>query len=64
MTTVPLPAATLEDFYAAVAEAIDVAGPTREALMLSKLALLLAHELQDPARATALVAEALHDLQD
>lgn len=53
----------LEDFYAAVAEAIDAAGPQREALLLSKLSLLLGHALGDPGKAIALVGEAAHDLQ-
>jgi hypothetical protein len=55
------PEATLEDFYANLAEAIDTAGPHREALLLSRLALLLAHALDDPARAVALVSEAARD---
>jgi hypothetical protein len=49
---------TLEDFYSALAVAIDDAGPDQEALMLSKLALLLAHELNQPQRAIALIEEA------
>lgn len=53
---------TIEDFYAALAEAIDAAGPTREALFLSKLGLLLAHALGDPGKAVALVSEAALDL--
>lgn len=53
----------LEDFYAAVADAVDAAGPEREALLLSKLSLLLAHALDDPGRALALVKEASFDLQ-
>lgn len=53
---------TIEDFYAAVADAIDAAGPQREALLLSKLSLLLAHALGDPTRAVDLVREAALDL--
>lgn len=53
---------SLEDFYGAVAQAIDAAGPKREALMLSKLTLLLAHELGDAARAVELVEQARQDL--
>lgn len=60
--TAPAPIANIEDFYAALAQAIDAAGPAHESLLLSKLALLLAHALNDPDRATALVAEAGLDL--
>lgn len=50
--------ADLEGFYSALSDAIDAVGPQREALMLAKLALLLAHELGDAERAQALIAEA------
>lgn len=53
---------TLEDVYAAVADGIDEAGPQREALYLSKVVLLLAHALDDPASALALVREGLDGL--
>lgn len=59
----PSTSMNLEDFYAAVADAVDAAGPEREALLLSKLNLLLAHALGDPSRALALVKEASVDLQ-
>ncbi len=49
---------TLEDFYTALALAIDDVGSDKETLMLSKLALLLAHELNQPQRAIALIEEA------
>ncbi len=49
---------TLEDFYTALALAIDDVGSGKETLMLSKLALLLAHELNQPQRAIALIEEA------
>lgn len=49
---------TLDDFYTALALAIDEVGPDKEALLLSKLALLLAHELNQPERAIALIEEA------
>lgn len=54
-------AADLEDFYSALSDAIDTVGLQREALMLAKLALLLAHELGDGARAKALITEACRD---
>lgn len=53
---------TLETVYDALALAIDRLGPEREALFLSKLALLMAHQLQDPDQALALIAEAEKDL--
>ena len=52
----------LEDVYAALAAAIDEAGPRYEGLLLSKLALLLAHELNDPGRVLDLMEQALDDL--
>lgn len=56
------PTASLEDVYAALAQAIDVVGPQQEGLLLSKLALLLARELPDPARALVLIEQARTDL--
>lgn len=61
MINAPLPA-TLEDFYGAVADAVDAVGPQQEGLLLCKLALLLAHALDNPERAIALVKEAALDL--
>ena len=52
----------LEQVYAALAAAIDRAGPENEALFLAKLALALAHRLGDRAAAKAAIAEALLDL--
>ena len=49
---------TLEDFYTALALAIDDVGSDKETLLLSKLALLLAHELNQPQRAIDLIEEA------
>ncbi len=49
---------TLEDFYTALALAIDDVGSDKETLLLSKLALLLAHELNQPQRAIYLIEEA------
>ncbi len=52
----------LESYWASLATAVDAAGPDREKLFLAKLALLLGHEIGDPARLAALVAAALADL--
>jgi hypothetical protein len=53
----------LESTYDLLAEAIDNAPAGTSELMLTKLALLLANELGDPARVRALVQSALADLQ-
>ena len=53
----------LESTYDLLAEAIDNAPAGTSELMLTKLALLLANELGDPARIEALVQSALADLQ-
>lgn len=45
----PLSVEENERFYDALAQAIDAAGPAREALLLTKLALLLANEIGDEA---------------
>jgi len=52
----------LEEFYGRLAQAIDSVGPEHEALLLCKLVLLLAHEVEDPVRATAQIDQALRDL--
>jgi hypothetical protein len=54
----------LESAYDVLAEAIDNAPAGSSELMLTKLALLLANELADPARFQALVQSALADLQN
>lgn len=51
----------LDALWARLAEATAQAGPQRE-LFLAKLALLLARELDDPARVEAAIAVALQDL--
>jgi len=43
----PMPPADFETAYETLAIAIDSAGPQREALFLTRLALLLGHELGD-----------------
>jgi hypothetical protein len=53
----------LESTYDLLADAIDNAPAGTSELMLTKLALLLANELGDPARVRALVQSALADLQ-
>jgi len=57
----PLPLPDLEAVYDDLAEAVDRAGDRRE-LFLAKLALLLAHELGDRGRISALIATAEADL--
>lgn len=58
----PLAVEDLEAVWERLAEAIDRAGPEREALFLSKLAVLLADALGDRARVERLVDAALEDL--
>lgn len=53
----------LEALWERLAEAVTAAGKERERLFLAKLALLLARELDDPARVEALIATALADLE-
>ena len=53
----------LESTYDLLAEAIDNVPAGTIELMLTKLALLLANELGDPARIQTLVQSALADLQ-
>lgn len=52
----------LEAVWERLAEAIDRAGPEREALFLSKLAVLFADALGDRARVERLIETALEDL--
>lgn len=52
----------LEEVWELLAEAVDRAGPEREALFLSKLAVLLADALGDRERVGRLVEAALEDL--
>ena len=55
-----LPFDDLETVYTLLALAIDRAGPGREVFALSRLALLLAHELGDITR----IERAIHDAFD
>lgn len=52
----------LENIWERLAEAIDRAGAEREVLFLSKLALLLANDLRNPARVNELIETALRNL--
>ena len=57
-----IPSDDLEAAYEALAVAIDSAGEQREALFLTRLALLLAHELGDVAAFKRAVQSALEEL--
>jgi hypothetical protein len=52
----------LERIYGLLAEGIDAAGPEREALFLSKLALILARRIGDPDAVAAAIEAARQDL--
>jgi hypothetical protein len=58
----PLPFEEFERAYEKLAEAIDAAGPEREALFLTRLALMLAHEAGDLALFEKALSTALDDL--
>jgi Protein of unknown function (DUF2783) len=60
MSTMPFDA--LESAYETLATAIDSAGEQKEALFLTRLALLLAHEVGDIETFKKAVATALDDL--
>lgn len=51
-----------ERLYDALAEAIDRAGPEKEALFLTKLALLLANQIGDDASIESALKLALHHI--
>ncbi|MCC2096671.1 MAG: hypothetical protein KDJ29_07245 [Hyphomicrobiales bacterium] len=53
-----MPEATMEDVYAALADGIDATGADKEAMFLSKVALLLANEVADAERVLQLIADA------
>jgi hypothetical protein len=57
-----IPSDDLEAAYEALAVAIDTAGEQREALFLTRLALLLAHELGDITAFNRAVQTALEEL--
>ena len=58
-----MPSADFETAYETLATAIDSAGPEREALFLTRLALVLAHELGDIAVFQNAVKTALDGLE-
>jgi len=57
-----MPFDDLEAAYEALATAIDTAGEQREALFLTRLALVLGHELGDIAAFRSAIRTALEDL--
>jgi len=57
-----MPFDDLESAYEALALAIDTAGENREALFLTRLALVLAHEIGDIATFNGAIRTALEDL--
>ena len=59
-----MPSADFETAYETLATAIDSAGPEREALFLTRLALLLGHELGDIAAFRNAIGSALEGLSD
>jgi hypothetical protein len=59
----PMPFEDFETAYEALATAIDSAGPEHEALFLTRLALVLAHELGDITAFTKAIGTALEDLE-
>jgi hypothetical protein len=58
-----MPFEDLEAAYEALAMAIDSAGAQREVLFLTRLALLLSHELGDIAAFRSAITTALEDLE-
>lgn len=64
MTVSPanLPFEDLESIYALLAETIDDIGAEREALFLSKLALILAQEIGDHGKVVAAMEVARRDV--
>jgi hypothetical protein len=61
MSTMPFE--DLESAYEALATAIDAAGAPREALFLTRLALVLGHELGDIAAFKSAIKTALEGLE-
>lgn len=57
-----LPVEDMEAFWAALAEAVDRAGPERDRVMLAKLALALAERVGDRDSVMAALAAAERDL--
>ena len=59
----PMPFEDLEAAYETLAVAIDSAGPEREALFLTRLALVLGHELGDIDAFRSAIQTALEGLE-
>jgi hypothetical protein len=59
-----MPSEDFEAAYETLAMAIDSAGPEREALFLTRLALLLGHELGDIAAFRKAISTALECVPD
>jgi hypothetical protein len=59
----PMPASDFETAYETLAAAIDSAGSEREALFLTRLALVLGHELGDIAAFQKAITTALDGLE-
>jgi hypothetical protein len=59
----PMPFEDLESAYETLATAIDSAGVPREALFLTRLALVLGHELGDIAIFKSAITTALEGLE-
>ena len=58
-----MPFEDFETAYETLAKAIDMAGPDREALFLTRLALVLGHEVGDIAVFRQAIKTALEDLE-
>lgn len=54
--------ADLEAVYETLAEAVDSVRPEKRELLLAKIALLLAHDLNDAGKVRARVREAIENL--
>ena len=63
MTAQPIANAGLEEIYDTLALAIDAAPNDTRELLLAKVALLLAHEIQNPQRVIDLIRQAAQSAQ-
>ena len=59
-----MPSEDFESAYESLAMAIDSAGPEREALFLTRLALVLGHELGDLSRFRKAIGTALEGVAE
>ncbi|AJE98525.1 hypothetical protein [Pandoraea apista] len=64
MTTAQTAVAGLEEIYDTLALAIDAAQEDKRELLLTKVALLLAHEIRDPQRVIDLIGRAASGAQN